>query len=439
MNFCRRHAFLFVLVAGLASHPVLAADDVPPRVLSVNYDNTDVEIRVSFSESVNSGADLAASFRVFETLDPARTIAVTGAVLADSVITLDLVRILLADTDHVLQVFGINDAAGNPVAPGTAVEFRTAPDLGEPRLILVATDPERRRLLLEFSEPMDPMIADPANYRLVQAGSGEIELRFGVMPTLTTAELGILDDPLDAGDYLLRTVDLRDAQGTPLADTTAAMSIYGKPPPGEGPVNPAHAVHLVPRLGPIDACDHPPDMACTGLLIQGEIETPYDVYILAMDRMDDTGGILGGSFSIRYNQDLGLMDWTPCGEVVEQSNSWPETENGVRIRFTECVVENYEGGQRAVLGSFYVYAYADAYLEILDGDIPRQVEDCLGVSLSGADVGHRGIRTEASFGNTYLDHAFNPCLRDWVPVRHSTWGQVKLLFRDPGGDLGRDP
>jgi len=154
---------------------------------------------------------------------------------------------------------------------------------------------------------------------------------------------------------------------------------------------------------------------CSTYPTTGLIGHAYDVYVLATAY--DTSGIGGASLGIRYDEvpgaGLDIYSWTLCANadapVSGPYGPWPAPRSGNRILWSSCprgpIYE--DDGIHAVAGSFYVYAYSNDMLVLLNDDVPLEVVDCksVGRPISENDCGC----VKFSSGNSGFDFGFNPC------------------------------
>jgi hypothetical protein len=102
------------------------------------------------------------------------------------------------------------------------------------------------------------------------------------------------------------------------------------------------------------------------LSVQGETGSGYYLYLLVLDG-DAEAGVAGASFGISYGENLLVRSWVLCAglefEGGPEGNPWPSSGSGNVITWSQCqsssAVGDSSGGVTAVLGVFYVYAYAE--------------------------------------------------------------------------------
>jgi hypothetical protein len=105
------------------------------------------------------------------------------------------------------------------------------------------------------------------------------------------------------------------------------------------------------------------------LSVQGDIGTGYYLYLLVLDG-DAEAGVAGASFGISYGETLLVRSWVLCADLEfdggPEGSPWPSSGSGNVITWnsdSRCqnspAVGDSSGGVTAVLGAFYVYAYAE--------------------------------------------------------------------------------
>jgi hypothetical protein len=129
-------------------------------------------------------------------------------------------------------------------------------------------------------------------------------------------------------------------------------------------------------------CQNAPKPPCnpgTGsLVVHGEVNTPYNLYLLVLDGSATTG-IAGASFGIEYdeaaNGGLDVFSWVLCADAEYSGgpagSPWPAAGSGNMIIWDAgdacqqtSASGDTDGGVTAVLGCFYVYAYSEDVFQI---------------------------------------------------------------------------
>jgi hypothetical protein len=230
-------------VEDLAGNPVapnseaVIYETVPPELVSVTQEDME-RLLVLFSEPLDeTEAQKKSSYALHVTGQPSNVVVIDGAgLLADDVtVRLTLHTELAHGTSYTLHADGVEDSRGNPVPPGSTVEFIAA-DTYPPQIISV-TPENARAVRVYFSEIVDETTAEEAsNYEIFQTAAplngvtviGARLLSGGISVRLT------LGSDLEAGiGYTLRVSDVRDLAGNPIAEETAieferiAPSVYG--------------------------------------------------------------------------------------------------------------------------------------------------------------------------------------------------------------------
>ena len=223
------------------------------------------------------------------------------------------------------------------------------------------------------------------------------------------------------------------------------------------------ALHLAPYVKGEDPCHGPPNetppRACSDYVVQGDLNTPYSVYLM-IAHGDSASGVAALSCGILYNGgavgestmsdgvgvDVLGWDCCPCTPLTcpdpRNPGDWPASGGGNRFTWypgTDCqrTVVGSDGVQ-AVIGAFYVTAYSDDFFAVIpnndnvhDGVPEFQVGDC-GNKLS--NLPYPDAAGYVSFSEGAATPGCNPCLgpcgeAPGVPVRAATWGKIKQRYR----------
>lgn len=193
------------------------------------------------------------------------------------------------------------------------------------------------------------------------------------------------------------------------------------------------ALHVSTLVFKGDPCFFNPPGPCTDFVVD-ENPVDRDVWIyLHVAMADSAAGVAGVSCGIASGGDLLIGGWRLCGPDTDNpTGGWLDTgEGGNQITWDpdiNCQREIREDkGVHALAGTFSIYAYADAWVEITantttGGPPEYTVTDCMGevsdISLPGPKA---GFDTEKGF---------NPCL-DSTPTKARTWGRLKNLYFKP--------
>lgn len=186
---------------------------------------------------------------------------------------------------------------------------------------------------------------------------------------------------------------------------------------------------------------------------------PSTVYVVVADAGEE--GVAAVSFGVDYfgsdpdgmpatGDETGILSsrttFTMCanGLAFPDDNGYgdfPAKGGGIRITWntsTSCEKQTIgTHGVHAVVGSFYIYAYSSADLNLTPNNGPQgncpelAVADCTGKTtdlfcLLGS-YGARFIMGVVHF-DTSLRGGFNPCLVV-VPVQRTTWGRIKHQYK----------
>ena len=133
------------------------ADEVPPYIGSIFLINFS-QVQLVFSEPVLGGVDLPGNYLLYETSDPAHTVGIESAVQTPGpdLVTLTTADPLTSGLSYSLKIHDVLDIAGNPCDPDTVYLF-DAVDLVPPSLVAASTISDSV-VVLEFSEPLDPVV-----------------------------------------------------------------------------------------------------------------------------------------------------------------------------------------------------------------------------------------------------------------------------------------
>lgn len=140
------------------------------------------------------------------------------------------------------------------------------------------------------------------------------------------------------------------------------------------------ALHLqaVPTGKAPSVCDRAPLPPCTAgdssLAVVGDLNTPYDLYVLVLDG-SALAGVGGAAFGIEYGPGVVVSGWTLCADLdfsgAPQGSQWPDSGSGNLLTWnvtTNCQNTPAEGdldyGVTAVLGALHVYSYAAETISI---------------------------------------------------------------------------
>jgi len=142
------------------------------------------------------------------------------------------------------------------------------------------------------------------------------------------------------------------------------------------------ACHLVAHSSKTLPCQSPPKPPCnpgsSAFTTHGNLNTPYDLYILVADG-DSSGGIAAAEFGIAYKgtsqEGLDVLGWTLCGDAEYGSHpdapAWPLAGSGTIIVWDHTAncqkataIGDLDAGVTAVAGCLYVYAFSNDIFKI---------------------------------------------------------------------------
>lgn len=153
---------------------------------------------------------------------------------------------------------------------------------------------------------------------------------------------------------------------------------------------------------------------CSDYQTSWPLGTPSLAY-LVVAHADPVAGIAGLSFGVEYGANLSVF-WNGCAFIDFASLDWPQNGSGNRITWdptTSCQQNEISpDGVHAVVGAFYVYAYAEDELRItgntqLQCDTEVVIADCAGVETKILNPSRIGW---VSFTDDPIGHpGYNPC------------------------------
>ena len=165
----------------------------------------------------------------------------------------------------------------------------------------------------------------------------------------------------------------------------------------------------------------------------------YFMYVLvatgayrAFDLGGNELGLAGAQFGIAYDpvasSGLDVFSWTLCATLEFVSTGWPESGGGQLLTWdssTRCVKTEV-----GVAGYFYCGAYSTDLVRITARpvDSAMKVATCNSAEIDLNDMADAGTASFSPAGDT---DGCNPCSAscDNVPVRSTTWTQLKTLWR----------
>ena len=98
-------------------------DTTPPVLVAARGEGGATTVVLEFSEPIGVGGGVPGNYSIAPTATPSTPIAVTAASVSGSAVTLTLAAPLTAAVEYTVDVSNVQDAAGNPVAPGTSIPF----------------------------------------------------------------------------------------------------------------------------------------------------------------------------------------------------------------------------------------------------------------------------------------------------------------------------
>jgi hypothetical protein len=148
---------------------VVLPDTTPPEIAGATVPNV-TTVDVEFNEKIDEGtAEDPSNYWLFATGNPADSIPIAGAERRPDEITvrLSLGLPLTLGNSYTLQVSGVEDLSGNPIAPGSEIIF-TAEDLFPPEIVNAGAS-THSLVEVVFSEEVDETTAElGVNYSVYQ-------------------------------------------------------------------------------------------------------------------------------------------------------------------------------------------------------------------------------------------------------------------------------
>jgi len=202
------------------------------------------------------------------------------------------------------------------------------------------------------------------------------------------------------------------------------------------------ALHLQAHQAKNQCSTYAPDttLACDGvtktsnLVVTGSTGVSYDMYLVVVD-VPPAEGLRAIEFGIEYDgtplSGLDPYGSVMCSDLLFANSNWPNGDATAAATYTWSTCQNTvdpsdpQGECAIVCGSIYCYAYnPDTACIVVKPSGYYDATDC---GLNTVDLlpnfpANRGC---AGFGQPGTD----PCLGG-VPVKESTWGQLKRQFID---------
>ncbi len=248
---------------------VIIHDTESPELAGVSVIDV-MHVEVVFSEPMDaSSASEEGNYRLYETANPVDSIPVAIATLLTDFVTVRLTLVIPLDFEvsYTLAVNNVEDAAGNPIVPGSEASF-IVHDVYPP-VLLAVTKISSTLLDVQFSETLDSTTAVMIeNYEIFEMDSPSVTI------PLTNAEITgdgstvrlTLGDALSVEtNYVLRVSNVQDLVGNPI-EPGSEFIIYEEYPPGligASPLDPTHVE--VTFSEPMDS-------------VTAEVGTNYELY-----------------------------------------------------------------------------------------------------------------------------------------------------------------
>lgn len=192
------------------------------------------------------------------------------------------------------------------------------------------------------------------------------------------------------------------------------------------------ALHVTPRVTKAVCSTALPTEGCSGFTTESSSPGFFSIFVCAAGI--DSLGIAGAQFGVDYadGQSVGcdISAWYSCTDLQFEENNWPQAGTGNLVTWEPSLnCQNPTDLTSAVLiGVFDVTAYSGDVFTLtprpVDGK--AKVADCTAAEndITAADPSRLGVVT---FGTT---GGYNPCLSATVPVRPTTWGNIKQMYEN---------
>jgi hypothetical protein len=244
---------------------------------------------------------------------------------------------------------------------------------------------------------------------------------------------------LEAGTFLLSLVVTSGGSGSQ-CELEASVLVEAPPPSGSN-----EQAKILVRLAQVSESTCV-DVPCPAIETAGDLSTAYHAYVVVTDGYTNDqsqSGIAGVQFGIEYDDAAGsgvdIMGFTVCADYEFPTAGWPASGSGNRIlwrTFDRCqfIAPGGRGtGVVATAGYFYLSATTNDTFRIrtAPGDGTARVIDCADVETIIVGPGVSPIPSPlgfASFSAEAGTPGYNPCGQ--VPVKSTTWGGIKALFRE---------
>jgi hypothetical protein len=303
----------------------------------------------------------------------------------------------------------------------------------EPPQALWARATDAGGVRIRFDEPVDATAEVTTNYRYltcVDEGGGCNCFLVGTAESIVRIAPDEIEArfPVDAAGYPCPSLGcenpdvvvsgVQDLAG--LVMLPVQVDVDPCNPPDRHPYLMLHLEARATKGDPCAAAAPARTLDCAAMVVGGNAESPYDLYLVAVDEAG-TAGFSGVELGITYSADLRVFSWTDCSDLGLSSPGWPATGSGLVASWEPC---RRVGDENVVVGSLYVYSYVYAYAANGFSMVAHPESGFLGIAeCSGEEIPVLPDDVAvAGFGSAGI----NPC--DPVPVVPVTWGGLKRLF-----------
>ena len=214
------------------------------------------------------------------------------------------------------------------------------------------------------------------------------------------------------------------------------------------------ALHLQPRLTKVMICDreisspmcHAEDYE-SNMIVNGAVNTPYDMYILLLD-FDEVEGVAGVRFSIELDLDALYLQESLCADRAFPDADWPAAFSNTSVSFDAIVNCQNEAngavdpndtvGNRGLtkLYAFYVYAYEQTQIRLFYPTAPHSSYEsmytCAGEAFTPIPENNHDLCPVYGWVGFGGEWGCSPCGGGLTLTEATTWGSIKSGFRNEG-------
>lgn len=229
--------------------------DLPPTLVSLTQLTSSV-VELTFSEAVDATTANNSSNYSFS---PARTLtfASRGGVGFEDTVVIGVTVDWDYDTLYTLTVNNVEDLAGNPIDPGSTIQFTSDPDPDPAPTILASAYVDTVTVTVTFSEAVDQTTAETTgNYSFSPSATVSSAVRGGGGNDVVT--LTVASNLSYSTLYTITINNVEDTTGNPIATNSTTQFTSGAAPPGpSGPfaLSPSRPIMVGYTYAPFDSGD----------------------------------------------------------------------------------------------------------------------------------------------------------------------------------------